>query len=56
MEKQKSKPTAFRLGRLKAPLQQEAMTLDRSLHWLVIKILSVHVDGPESKKKKVVKN
>lgn len=42
--KQKQKATSIRLGELKPPLQQEAMKLDRSLHWLMLKILKTHVD------------
>ena len=33
------KPTAIRLKELKAPLQREAMKQDRSLNYLIIKIL-----------------
>ncbi len=33
------KPTAIRLDELKAPLQEEAMRQDRSLNWLIKKIL-----------------
>lgn len=32
------KPTPVRLKELKAPLQQEAMKIDRSLNWLMVKI------------------
>lgn len=34
------KPTAIRLKELKAPLQKEAMKQDRSLNYLICKILS----------------
>ena len=36
------KPTAIRLGKLKAPIQKKAMELDRSLNWLVCKMLKEH--------------
>lgn len=39
----KGKATSIRLGELKPPLQQEAMKLDRSLHWLMIKVLKDYV-------------
>jgi len=39
MKKIKPKATSIRLGDLKPILQKEAMKLDRSLHWLMIKIL-----------------
>lgn len=35
----KDKPTPIRLKDLKAPLQMEAMKMDRSLNWLIISIL-----------------
>lgn len=44
-KKRADKPTPFRLGELKAPLQQEASELDRSLHWLVLKIIKTYIDG-----------
>lgn len=45
VEKKGCNATAIRLGELKAPLQREAMNLDRSLHWLIRKILKAHVDA-----------
>lgn len=36
------KPTSIRLGNLKAPIQKKAMELDRSLNWLVCKMLKDH--------------
>lgn len=43
------KPTSLRLGELKKPLQEEAFKQDRSLHWLIRKILKTWVEG-EGKK------
>jgi hypothetical protein len=43
--KKSNNPYAVRLGDLKPPLQIEACELDRSLHWLIKKILRNHVDG-----------
>lgn len=36
------KPTPIRLKDFKAPLQQEAMRIDRSLNWLVMSWLKEH--------------
>lgn len=41
---QDNKPFPVRLGDLKKPLQCEAMQADRSLHWLIKKILKEYVD------------
>ena len=38
------KPTPIRLKDLKPPLQMEASELDRSLNWLVCKVLRTHVE------------
>lgn len=38
-------PTAVRLKELKAPLQKEAMQQDRSLNWLIYKILKDFVNN-----------
>lgn len=35
----RDKPFPLRLKELKAPLQQEAARLDRSLHWLILSII-----------------
>lgn len=43
-KKIKYNPTSIRLKDLKPPLQEEAMSEDRSLNWLVCKILKVHVE------------
>ena len=32
------KPTPVRLKELKAPMQEEAMKIDRSLNWLMVKL------------------
>lgn len=45
IKKRKDNPTPIRLGQLKCYLQKEAMEQDRSLHWLVVKILSAYVQG-----------
>lgn len=42
---QDNKPFPIRLGTLKKPLQSEAVEIDRSLHWLIKKILKSYVDG-----------
>jgi predicted HicB family RNase H-like nuclease len=39
------KPTAIRLKDLKAPLQKEAMKQDRSLNYLIFKILKEFVNN-----------
>lgn len=39
----KHKPTSVILKELRAPLQREAMRQDRSLNWLVFKILKEYV-------------
>ena len=36
------KPTSLRLGYLKPHLQMEANKRDRSLHWLLMKIITEH--------------
>jgi hypothetical protein len=41
-DKKSDSPTAIRLKDLKAPLQMEAMKLDRSLNWLIISIIKEH--------------
>lgn len=38
----KQNSTSIRFGDLKAPLQKKAMDLDRSLNWLVCKMLKDH--------------
>jgi len=38
MSNTKYKPTPIRLKELKAPLQEEAMKIDRSLNWLIVKL------------------
>ena len=43
MKEETSNPTSFKLGELKAPLQKEAHRLDRSLHWLVLKVLREYI-------------
>ena len=43
MSDQFKNPTPIRLRDLKQPLQEEAMRIDRSLHWLVLKILRAYV-------------
>lgn len=40
--REKFTPTPIRLKDLKAPLQMEAMKVDRSLNWFVISILKQH--------------
>lgn len=50
VNKPPNKPTPIRLKNLKAPLQQEAMRLDRSLHWLVCNILTDYVKNLKPKK------
>lgn len=40
-----NKPFPVRLGELKAPLQMEAVQSDRSLHYLIRKILRTYVEG-----------
>lgn len=40
--KRKDTPTPIRLKDLKAPLQMEAMKIDRSLNWLILSILKQH--------------
>jgi len=42
------KPTPVRLKEMKAPLQKQAMELDRSLHWLIRKILSDYLKSKNS--------
>lgn len=37
------KATSFRLKELKPILQEEAMKIDRSMHWLVIKVLKEYI-------------
>lgn len=44
-KKEKPKATSIRLGHLKSHLQKEAMQLDRSLHWLMISILTKHIES-----------
>lgn len=41
---QDNKPFPVRLGELKKPLQCEATTQDRSLHWLIKKALEEYVE------------
>jgi hypothetical protein len=53
MAKKTNNPFPVRLGELKTPLQIEATQIDRSLHWLIKKILQTYVD---SKKEKVEYN
>jgi len=43
-KKRNDNPTPVRLGELKSTLQEEAMQLDRSLHWLIIKIIKDYVE------------
>ena len=43
MMKLEEKATSIRLGVLKAEMQKEAMRLDRSLHWLILKALREYV-------------
>jgi hypothetical protein len=38
----KDKPTPIRLKDFKAPLQMEAMKLDRSLNWFIISWIKEH--------------
>jgi len=38
----KQNSTSIRFGDLKAPIQKKAMELDRSLNWLVCKMLKDH--------------
>lgn len=38
-----NKPTPVRLKELKAPLQEEAMRIDRSLNWLIVKVLKEYL-------------
>lgn len=40
-----NKPFPVRLGELKMPLLEEAAKQDRSLTWLIRKILKLYVDG-----------
>ena len=47
------KPFPIRLGELKPILQMEATQMDRSLHWLIKRILK---DYTESRKEKVSKS
>lgn len=44
-------PTPIRLGELKPILQQEAFEEDRSLHYVVVKILKDHVAAKSKPKK-----
>lgn len=39
MKKTESGSTSVRLKEIKAPLQEEAMKQDRSLNWLIFKVL-----------------
>jgi len=45
MKNADNKPFPVRLGELKKPLQMEAVQADRSLHYLIKKILKLHVDS-----------
>lgn len=45
IKKRRDNPTPVRLGELKCHLQKEAMELDRSLNWLILKIIKAHIDG-----------
>ncbi len=45
-----NKPTPIRLKELKAPLQEEAMRIDRSLNWLVVKVLKEYVKDLKKQK------
>lgn len=42
MAQEKYRPTPVRLKEYKAPLQEEAFRLERSLNWLILKILKEH--------------
>lgn len=44
MENPDNKPFPVRLGDIKKPLQCEAVNQDRSLHWLIKKILTDYVN------------
>lgn len=46
----KFKPTAIRLNELKAQLQQEAMSKDRSLNWLVRFIIKDYLKRQNKRK------
>lgn len=43
------KPTPIRLKELKAPLQHEAMKIDRSLNWLMVKIAKDFLNSLKNK-------
>ena len=53
MQKSKHKftPTPIRLNELKPLLQKEAMELDRSLNWLVCKIVKDYLSNKQTKSK-----
>lgn len=40
--KRTDNPTPLRLKDLKAPLQMEAMKMDRSLHWFILSWIKQH--------------
>lgn len=48
-------PFPVRLGDLKKPLQCEAVKQDRSLHWLIKKILEKYVDDTNLRNCKSIK-
>lgn len=46
LKKKDEKPTSIRLGELKPILHERSMELDRSIHWLIIKILKDYFKSP----------
>ncbi len=52
MQKDDDKPFPIRLGDLKAPLQEEATQNDRSLHYLIKKIIRAYVDSKDLRNSK----
>ena len=51
-----NKPFPIRLGVLKKPLQKEAVEIDRSLHWLIKKVLANYILERETSDPKTHKN
>ena len=55
IKKSNNNPYALRLGELKLPLQIEACEQDRSLQWVIKRILRTHVENTVKEKKPVSK-
>lgn len=49
-QKPNDKPTPVRLGDLKPELQKEAHELERSMNWLIKKILRSHIEKRKKNK------